>query len=145
MNTGQQLPKEVLSLMKSQDLRYVQMQKLLNERKLDRLQAELPESFVNADARQSHIFFAEDEEEKASLLQSLESGDRDEAMAEKVRPSGGNLQQELEVRRDRLEKLQLAESKLILQRHIMQPGRRKIVGTDQYGHPIFKWKAIRQK
>lgn len=100
-----------------------------------------------------HLIFAEDDEEKVEILQQYllpEHGSDEESEDEaeettdiKSKPSKALL--EYTARKERLEALELAEKKLINQRYIMQPGRRKIVGTDEYGHPIFKWRAQRKK
>ncbi len=135
--------------MKSQDLQYVSMVKLMNERKLERLKAELPQSLATSESSE-HFIFAEDEEEKNVILESRENETADEDKGkdksedEKAKKASKALR-EYQVRQERVKALTIAEKKLISQRHIMQPGRRKIIGTDEYGQPIFKWKAQRKK
>lgn len=142
------IPQDVLKLMKSQDLTYIQMQKMVNARKLEKLREELPQSLVNVGETVSngHLIFADDAEEKAEILQKYSSmGEEEMESEEPSKPKSSKALAEYQARKERLEALALAEKKLITQRQIMQPGRRKIVGTDEYGHPIFKWKAERKK
>lgn len=145
--------------MKTQDLHYVSMLKHMNERKLESLKAVLPHSLANKDADTEHILFAEDDEEKSAILaqhqpcdnvdeDSDADTDSDEKPVKKSSPPQAKASaalREYEIRKQRIEALALAERKLATQKHIMQPGRRKIVGQDEYEQPIFKWKAQRKK
>lgn len=142
--------------MKTQDLHYVSMLKHMNERKLEGLKAVLPHSLSNQDANSEHILFAEDEEEKSAIIaqkfpeanedsEDIESGsDSDNEVAPQTSKRSAALH-EYEIRKQRIETLTLAERKLQAQKHIMQPGRRRVVGHDEYEQPIFKWKAQRKK
>ena len=134
-----------MKLMKSQDLTYIQMQKMVNAKKLERLRGELPQSLANEQDSNDHIIFADDAEDKAEILQKYSSLEEESVEPEAPKPKSSKALAEYLARKERLEALELAEKKLVTQRHIMQPGRRKIVGTDEYGHPIFKWKAERKK
>lgn len=144
--------------MKTQDLHYVSMLKRMNEKKLDRLQAELPQSLQNQAAVTEHIIFAEDEQERAAILSELpaeisddtsdDTSDADESSSTKLvvaKRAGSAAKHEYTVRKQRVETLRLAERKLTTQKHIMQPGRRKVVGQDEYEQPIFKWRSQRKK
>lgn len=148
-----QLPQDVLKLMKTQDLHYVSMLKHMNERKIEGLRAVLPQSLANHEAQSEHLWFAEDEEERSAILSERCAENEDDAErttycadAEEVpvKKAPAALR-EYEIRKQRIEALSLAERKLQTQKHIMQPGRRKIVGQDEYEQPVFKWKAQRKK
>ena len=129
--------------MKTQDLHYVSMQKHMNERKLERLKAELPKSLAN-EASGDHIVSAEDADEKQAIISSLKPTDTPSEVEEtETKPS--RTLREYEARKQRIETLSVAERKLLTQKHIMQPGRRKVVGTDEFDQPIFKWRAERKK
>lgn len=140
--------------MKTQDLHYVSMLKRMNEKKLERLSADLPQSLQNQEATSEHIVFVENDEEREALLADVQQDelsdgeDASEASDDDMpvkKQNGSAALHEYQVRKQRIDTLALAERKLITQRHIMQPGRRKIVGQDEYEQPIFKWKAQRKK
>jgi hypothetical protein len=136
--------------MKTQDLHYVSMLKHMNERKLEGLRAVLPQSLANQDAHPEHILFAGDEEERSAILAERcaeiedASGAATDTEEKPVRKASAALR-EFEIRKQRIDALSLAERNLQTQKHMMQPGRRKIVGQDEYEQPIFKWKAQRKK
>lgn len=125
------------------------MLKNVNLKKLDRLKAELPTSLVknNTASDSNHIYFAETKDEKQTMLESrmIQSAIPIDLEKESTSSTPSRALLEYQIRQERLEKLALAETKLQNQKHIMQPGRRKITKVDEYGHPVFKWKAERKK
>lgn len=124
----------VLSLMKSQDLSYVQMQKRKEEAKL---QKEMQESVCAGEGRGRKVLFVRDlKEAKQKASQqcvSQEKGSQEEKKSI------------IEQRRERLKALQIAEREMKLKRNLQAKGTKFKVGEDQDGVPVFKWKNIRQK
>lgn len=138
-----ELPQDVLKLMKTQDLHYVSMMKHVNERKLERLRAELPQGLLPAGAPE-HMVFAADEPERQQILE--EGGAAAGPVAAEAAPARvSSTLREYRARQERVAALAVAEHKLQAQKHMLQPGRRKVVGTDAYNQPIFKWRAERKK
>jgi U3 small nucleolar RNA-associated protein 11 len=45
----------------------------------------------------------------------------------------------------REEELSRAEQELVLQKALREKGRKKVVGKDKHGLPVYKWKADRKK
>lgn len=119
----------------------------------------------------SHIFFAEDNEEKEDLLSELKANATlvKEPLKSKDYPKDTDNNQpmikdmlsELEedptvkhirkkqnivkARRMRVEQLEKLEHKLCLDRQLLGKGKRKKIGVDQYGFAKFKWDAERKK
>ena len=147
-STGTQLPGDVLKLLKSQDLQYVSMQKHLNAKKMDRLQADLPQSLAGPEASAEHLVFVEDPSELDEIIHSQPQNANDDISNEEeiegVSKKSAALR-EYQIREERIRMLTVAERKLQTQKHLMQPGRRKIVGTDEFDQPIFKWRAERKR
>lgn len=149
-STATQLPGDVLKLLKSQDLQYVSMQKHLNAKKMERLQADLPQSLANPEASAEHLVFVEDPSELEEIIHSQPQNTNDlpaddEEQSEAVPKKESAALREYHIREERIRMLTVAERKLQTQKHLMQPGRRKIIGQDEYDQPIFKWRAERKK
>jgi len=54
-------------------------------------------------------------------------------------------QKEIEARKSRHEQIVLAEKRLVIQRTLMGKGKRKRIGTDEFGNILYKWAPERQK
>lgn len=98
---GKEYDEDVLKLMKSQDLAYVQLVKRKEEEKIKKM-------------REEKHFGAESNEE-------------------------------IEQRKERLKKLQVAEKEMLLKKQLSGKGTKFQVGEDKDGVPIYKWKSIRSK
>lgn len=141
------LPMDVVKLMKSQDLSYVRMMKKVNQGHLEKLVGAQPTE--EETRRPSKITFYDSEDdidclgiEKKSDGESEESNDNGEEMATKLTEAE---LAEVKIRRERLEKLRLAERLLETQRLSMAPGKKEKIRVDQDGVPIYKWAQIRKK
>ncbi|RKP10308.1 small-subunit processome [Thamnocephalis sphaerospora] len=69
----------------------------------------------------------------------------DGAALEKLRKQRSRKYRELEARLDRDTKLADVEREIVIQKSLMSKGRRKKIGTDKHGLPVYKWKADRKK
>lgn len=130
------LPPEVVKIMKSQDLSYVRLMKKVNEGKMRRL-----ESPVENSTRQHLKYFESDEEDVVSA--SAESQDKISTLQAPSLTSEETT--ELKIRRERLEKLRIAERELQNQKNLMGRGKKRKLGVDANGVSIFKWETVRMK
>ncbi|KAI9470641.1 MAG: small-subunit processome [Benjaminiella poitrasii] len=187
---NEELPPEMIQLMKSQDKEYIKYQRDLSKRKLEKLQASLQfiddgKSFEDEDdedededeidvrkksKKSNHVVFVDSEKEarkfnpvkhldtlpelvnrkfnrpriqtlRESTISAPESGrDLKELKKERER-----LYKELASRMKREEELSRAESELEIQKALQGKGRRKAVGKDKHGLPVYKWKPDRKK
>lgn len=160
------LPADMLKLMKTQDVGYIAMQKNSNLKKLKAAEEDLSlaELATKSPTRGSHIYFAEDMDEKNQLsthLQASFSRSR-KTTADAVDPTlvadalaqldDSPATKELKrrravvlARRARVEQLEKLESKLQLDRQLLGKGSRKKIGSDEYGFGKYKWALERKK
>lgn len=141
---------EVVRLMKSQDLQSLRELVRVNERKLEQLKFE---HNAVADEQQSRkqavVKFAEDDEELADLIiyaheqkKTLERRSRDDAL---LRTAPEAVKAEFAARAARLEQLRIAVRKLEQEQVAAAKGRKKKIGEDANGIPIYKFDPIRKK
>lgn len=118
----------------------------------------------------THVFFAEDEEEAGSLVESLsarsEQTDRAARAAERDSDAGAGgevadmlseldespadrriraVEAEYASRKQRVDDLSKLEYKLRLDKQLLAPGKRSKIGTDEYGFAKFRWAVERKK
>lgn len=129
------LPNDVVALLKTQDLAYVQRQRILNDKAIRLLREQ-----VITDAPRRHIKFAEDDDadEEADCLQPVKSVPLPVCKNE-------DLLKELQAREERAEKLKQAEEELQGQRDRMTAKGRCIKTTDDEGKVHYRWLPERQK
>lgn len=156
---------DMLKLMKTQDVAYIALQKRANERKMKRLEEEITLATSTSTATGQHIIFAEDAQEmndlaivRTSSSNTKETGqdsilsvsaedmlEEFQALASLEKPELQKKREELEVRKQRVEQLSKLEYKLNLDRQLLGKGKRKKVGTDEYGFAKYKWAVERKK
>lgn len=66
-------------------------------------------------------------------------------LAEEESPELRKKREELGIRRQRVEQLSKLEYKLNLDRQLLEKGRRKKIGQDEYGFAKYKWSVERKK
>ncbi|KAK4518407.1 uncharacterized protein ATC70_008624 [Mucor velutinosus] len=184
---NEELPDEMVQLMKTQDKEYIKYQRDLSKRKLEKLQASLHfiDDGKNSDEEEdseeederpakknksNHIVFVDSEKQvrkfnPAKHLDTLPelvnrkfNRPRIETLRETaiIAPHTGRelkdikkererLYKELQSRMKREEELAKAERELATQKALRQKGRKKQVGKDEFGLPVYKWKADRKK
>ncbi|KAI8991043.1 small-subunit processome [Mycotypha africana] len=187
---NEELPDEMVQLMKSQDKEYIKYQRDLSKRKLEKLKASLhfiddpedkDEDDVEDDSdeetlkpaknkRSNHIVFVDTDEEARQFnpanhldtLPELVNRKFNRPRIETLKqiaidnPHSGKELKELKKERERLYKelvsrmkrekeLSRAEQELEIQKALRTKGRRKEVGKDKHGLPVYKWKADRKK
>ncbi|KAG1468917.1 hypothetical protein G6F56_003559 [Rhizopus delemar] len=156
---NEELPDEMVQLLKSQDKEYIKHQRDLNEGD------ELPKK-----KKSKHIVFVDSEKEAKEFSPVKHLDTLPELVNRKFnRPrmdtlkksdilathSGKELKEikkeremkfkELASRMKREEEMQRAEQELTLQRALRQKGRKKVVGKDKHGLDVYKWQQERKK
>jgi U3 small nucleolar RNA-associated protein 11 len=143
------LPHDVVHLLKTQDLSYVQRQRVANDRCL----RDLREQVIPQAAVSSHIVFESDAENEGSLIvhekvlvpsehDKPDADSNEDDCADKDKSTG--VQRQIKGREERARKLRQAEHEL--QGHYDRMGRlpfRKLVDLD--GHASYRWLSQREK
>ncbi|KAI7906334.1 small-subunit processome [Cokeromyces recurvatus] len=179
---NEELPPEMIQLMKSQDKQYIKYQRDLSKRKLEKLQASLQflddgksfkdeeETKVKQKKKSNHIVFVDSEKEARQfnpvkhldtlpeLVNRKFNRPRIQTLREStiITPESGKDLKELKKERERLykelasrmkreEELSRAERELDIQKALRGKGKRKVVGKDEHGLPVYKWRAERKK
>ncbi|RCI02767.1 UTP11-like, U3 small nucleolar ribonucleoprotein [Rhizopus stolonifer] len=171
---NEELPDEMVQLLKSQDKEYIKHQRDLSKRKMEKLQASL--HFIDEGdelpkkKKSKHIVFVDSEKEAKEFSPVKHLDTLPELVNRKFnRPrmdtlkksdilathSGKELKEikkeremkfkELASRMKREEEMQRAEQELTLQRALRQKGRKKVVGKDKHGLDVYKWQQERKK
>ena len=166
----EKLASEVIKLMKSQDLKHIQEMIRTNEGKLENFKAEhaivIGKHFNSQKIKGNHVKFIEDDEELADLiLDSIVVKDASavcvtttaEGDSETVNAQSPNLSDnkpataedqivlEYQARLDRIKILKIAEKKLSQEKMAAAKGRKRKIGEDQNGIPIYKFDQERKK
>ncbi len=144
----EKLSPEVVKLMKSQDLQSLRELVRVNERKLEQLKFE--HNAVQADAESpKHTKFVVDDEELADLIitsatqkKEIKRQRSDDA---KLRTASETVETEFKARSERLAQLRIAVKKLEQEQLAGAKGRKKKVGEDANGIPVYKFDPIRKK
>lgn len=128
------LPNDVVALLKTQDLAYVQRQRVLNDKAIRLLR----EQIITEAPTRTHIKFSADEEEDEALQMNTVDSTGPVSLDE-------DLVKELQAREERAEKLRLAEDELQGQRDRMTAKGRCIKTVDEDGKKHYRWLPERQK
>ena len=152
----EKISNEVIKLMKSQDLKHIQEMIRVNEAKLQNFRAEhailISQEENRKRCKNSHIKFVEDDEDLADLI--IQDGDDDIDIDETdddivetndISSSGNIIIKEYQARIDRISALKIAERKLLQERLAAAKGRKRKVGEDANGIPIYKFELERKK
>ncbi|KAI8330671.1 small-subunit processome [Choanephora cucurbitarum] len=184
---NEELPDELIQLMKTQDKAYIKYQRDLSKKKLEKLQASLhfvddaklsdeeedsdeEEQLQKKKNKSNHIVFVDSDTEACQFspvkhldtlpelvdrkfnrptLKTLKESTIDTTMTGRelkdIKKERERLYKELASRMKREEELSRAEQEITTQKLLRTKGRRKQVGTDKYGLPVYKWKADRKK
>jgi U3 small nucleolar RNA-associated protein 11 len=135
---------DTLKLLKDQDLNYVTYLKQVNLKKLEK-------NVVLPQFAGKHVKFDQDTDGSVVASQARKEPDPvntkeiSPEMIEQIKIARLNHLKLIKSRLDRVEKLDAACRELTIQKHLVQKGRKKKVGTDDKGLPIYKWKGVRQK
>lgn len=132
LNSGAIVDEDVLKLLKTQDRAYITLQKQMERKKIEKTREELHSIFSSPNV---HIEFEESDSVRTRKVKSKLSKSKSILDKEK----------ELKKRLERLEKLQIVEDKLNLERNLASKGSKYKVGEDSRGVGIYKWKQVRQK
>lgn len=162
----EKLSGEVIKLMKSQDLKHIQEMIRTNEAKLENFKAEhaivIGKHFTSQKPKGNHVKFIEDDEELADLI--LDCADK-KFEAEVSEPDADSDKEtdtsvtaespaasaedqivlEYQARLDRIKTLKIAEKKLLQEKMAAAKGRKRKIGEDQNGIPIYKFDQERKK
>lgn len=171
----------MLKLMKTQDVSYIELQKMANKKKLAReveelalLEATHPSQPNDQHPRHQHVFFAEDDDEVQQLISNRtrthepsaltlaaeelptiveppnsEDDELDELVPRKpTDPAEAALRKKralVTARQKRIHQLERLEYKMRLDTQLLAKGRRRKIGTDEYGFAKYKWAPERKK
>ncbi|KAI8347664.1 small-subunit processome [Blakeslea trispora] len=183
---NEELPDELIQLMKTQDKAYIKYQRDLSKKKLEKLQAslhfiddaKLSDEEEDSDddeppakkTKSNHIVFVDSDTDARQFnpakhldtlpelvnrkfnrptLKTLKESTITAPMTGRelkdIKKERERLYKELASRMKREEELSRAEQEITTQKLLRGKGRRKQVGTDKYGLPVYKWKADRKK
>lgn len=153
----EKLSGEVIKLMKSQDLQHIQEMIRVNSAKLETFKQEhaitIGKAFTKYQTKSfkgKHLKFIEDDEELADLLiEKIERNEQDEEIKLENKPnpnpSSDPIVEEYQARLDRIKILKIAERKLLQEKLAAAKGRKRKLGEDENGIPIYKWDQERKK
>ena len=148
----EKLSAEVIKLMKSQDLQSLRELLRVNERKLEQLKFEhnsVSDESSSASSSAKHTKFVVDDEELADLIISTATQKkelkRQAAEDAKLRTAPEAVKAEFAARSERLAQLRVAVKKLEQEQLAAAKGRKKKVGEDANGIPVYKFDPIRKK
>jgi hypothetical protein len=127
LGTEKSLPCETVKLLKTQDLNYVNRQRVLNKKKIAELKRELTLPTQN-----EHQRFASEDEVVDDEQQNIS-----------ITVNEAKLK-ELQVREERDKQLKIVENDLQGQRNRMGKGAYKKIGIDEHGFGIYKWDTERK-
>lgn len=146
---------EVLKILKMQDVKYLEILKNQNIKKLQELTRPITEFTGN------HVRFFDGEDEKEKLKKKISKQEKiqkkiEKENKEKIQNSiketessdsktESNILKEIDIRKKRIKVLQIAQKELQLHRDLMSKGKRRKVGIDDDGIPIYKWERERKK
>ncbi|CAO3681387.1 unnamed protein product [Rhizopus microsporus] len=146
---NEELPDEMIQLMKSQDKQYIKYHRDLKSKHV---------VFVDSEAEAKQFSPAKHLDTLPELVNRKFNRPRIETLkeAEIIAPLSGKELKEIKKEREqkykelasrmkREEQLKRAEQELELQRALRQKGRKKIVGKDKHGLDVYKWKQERKK
>lgn len=132
---------DVLKLLKTQDEKYVTMQRNKETKKIEKISQQILPEFQGTRT----VYLEEKKELDEYLMKKMEEKEKEKSVQGPKGKLKKKLEKELEVAKKREEKLKIAEKELQIQRSLMSKGKRQKVGEDERGLAIFKWKAIRKK
>ncbi|KAI8969840.1 small-subunit processome [Pilobolus umbonatus] len=177
---NEELPDDMVQLMKSQDKQYIKYQRDLSKRRLQRLKESLHfiddgniddmKTDEDSKPKSNHIVFVDNEEQVRKFSPAKHLDTLPELVHRKfnrpttkslteadvlatitgrelkdIKKERENKYKEMMSRVKREEQLAKAEEELAIQKALRQKGRKKKVGTDSYGLPVYKWAAERKK
>ncbi|CAG9137212.1 unnamed protein product [Plutella xylostella] len=163
--------KEQVKLMQTQDIKYINMKRIIESRRITRLQSQLHMSDVSDATPNTHTFFVDEGEEKdfdlakrldthpdligrksnrprLSTLKKMNMPDIDEQTSEQMKKKKEKLYKELSKRIEREKDLTVVQQKMELKRHlqdvkVMKP-KRVQRGTKQSA-PVYQFQYMRKK
>lgn len=126
-NTENIIDKDVLKLLKTQDLNYINTVLQTESKVVDKLQMDIS----SVKCKPKHYCFTENGK------QSVKRDENTNISKSK--------EKQLSQRADRLKQLAIARDRLILEKNLALKGSKHKIGQDERGIPIYKWKNQRQK
>ncbi|KAI8099873.1 small-subunit processome [Halteromyces radiatus] len=172
---NEELPHEMVQLLKSQDKNYIKMQRDISKKKMEKLQDSLHfldegEIEKPKTRRNKHIVFVDTEDQAKSFdvvkhldtapelvhrkfnrprIDTLKQTSLDTTMTKEeikeMKRAREMKYKELQSRKEREKGLKRAERELEIQKAMNAKGERKKIGVDKLGLPVYKWKADRKR
>jgi U3 small nucleolar RNA-associated protein 11 len=161
-----------IRLMQSQDLRYVSTKRIMETRKIERLQSQLHLLDAANEVKNKHIFFVDTEKEAKKFdlckqldthpslvkrrinrphntaLKNMSFPEVEEAVLEKLAAERGNKYMELQKRIEREKELTVIQQKLEMKRHLLNKKESKpqrIKPSTKDAAPVYKWEYERKR
>jgi len=116
--------------------------KAQNKNRLEKLEPEVA-VHLHSSEKGKHIKFVEDKAEQRELISILKPNPTEKECEPPTKEPMSIC--EFKARKDRHEKLELAQRQLELQRNLMGKGMRRRIGEDEFGMGKYKWAAQRKK
>lgn len=147
---------DMIHLLKTQDATYLKNAIVMERGKIEQLESQhVWLKYENNEKRSNHVIFDDDDDDDDASDESVNAFDELE-MQECLLRSPDDLQvenghknkvkQEWLARTKRLHQMMMAEKELRLKNHLTgSKGRRRKVGVDKNGLPIYKWSNQRAK
>ncbi|ORZ18591.1 small-subunit processome [Absidia repens] len=172
---NEELPDEMVQLMKSQDKNYIKFQRDVSKKKMEKLQESLHfldegEQDHTPTKRNKHVVFVDSESQAKKFdvvkhldtapelvnrkfnrprLDTLKEASLDDVLSreeiKEMKRSREMKYKELESRKQREKGLKRAERELQIQKALTGKGDKKKVGVDKMGLAVYKWKADRKR
>lgn len=161
-----------IRLMQSQDLRYVTTKRIMETRKIERLQSQLHLLDAANEVKHKHIFFVDTEKEakqfdlckqldthrsllqrrinrpRSTALKNMSFPDVKEEVIEKLMAERDKKYMELQKRIERERELTVIQQKLEIKRHLVNKKERKpkrVKPSTKDAPPIYKWEYERKR
>ncbi|KAF2900884.1 hypothetical protein ILUMI_05289 [Ignelater luminosus] len=155
--TEQEDTPEQIQLMRTQDLKYINLKRTQESKKIERLQAQLHLSSVNHQVKNKHIYFPKNHEkvdqkngaQDLEFLANVELPDVDVEALKEVSKKRKHMYIELGKRVKREKELSVIQQKIQIKKHLenkkntLKPTRVKKGYKDSA--PVYKWKYERKR
>lgn len=162
---------EQVKLMQTQDLKYINMKRIIETRRINRLQAQLHMTDVADGTKNTHTFFLDEGEEKdfdlakrldthpallnrksnrprLSDLNKIQLPDLDEEVVESTMKKKEKVYKEISKRIEREKELTVIQQKMEIKQHVQNAGvikPKRVKKGSKVSAPVYKFQYVRKK